>query len=68
MRMSLPLFQNTYILRSPKVATFADIIRITTMFIETTFNDSEKVKRIRNYMLKYDRYLFLDVPKITDFQ
>ena len=36
----------------PRVANFADIIKTATMFIKTTFKDSEKVKRIRNYVLK----------------
>ena len=31
---------------------FADIIKVATMFIKTTFKDSKKVKRIRNYVLK----------------
>ena len=43
---SLPLFQNTLILRSPGVVTFADIIKIVSMFIKTITKDSRKVKRI----------------------
>ena len=42
--ISKPLFQNTFILRSPRVANFADITRIATMFIKTTFKDSKKLK------------------------
>ena len=42
------LFQNAFILRKPRVAIFADIIKIVTMFIATIFKDSKKVKRIRN--------------------
>ena len=45
---SQPLFQNTFILRRPGVAIFADIIKIVTMFIKNFFQDSKKVKRIRN--------------------
>ena len=41
--MSWSLFQNTFILRRPRVANFADI-EIATMFIETTFKDSKKLK------------------------
>ena len=41
-----------FILRRPTVANFADIINIAAMFIKTTFKDSKKVKRIRNYVLK----------------
>ena len=45
---SQPLFQNTYILRRPRVANFADNIKVTTMFMKTTFKDSKKIKRIGN--------------------
>ena len=31
-----PLFQNTFVLRSPRVANFADIIKIVAMFIKKT--------------------------------
>ena len=41
--MSHPLFQNTFILKWLKVANFADIIKNSTMFTETTFQDSKKV-------------------------
>ena len=41
-----------------RVANFADIIKTATMFIRTTFKDSEKVKAIRNYVLKYNLYLY----------
>ena len=40
---SLPSFQNTFILRKPRVANFADIIKTITMFIKTIFKDSKKV-------------------------
>ena len=33
------LFQNTFILRNPRVTNFADIIKIATMFTKTTFKD-----------------------------
>ena len=46
---SEPLFQNTFILRRPGVANFAEIIKTETMFIKTIFKDSKKVKPIRNY-------------------
>ena len=48
------VFQNVFILRRPsRIANFADIIKITTAFNNATFNDSNKLKRIRNYLLKY---------------
>ena len=40
--MSQPLFQNIFILRKPRVADFADIIKMATMFTKTTFKDSKK--------------------------
>ena len=52
------LFQNTFILRRPRVANFDDIIKIGTMFIKTTFEDSNKVKKIRNYVLIWNQYLY----------
>ena len=55
---SKPLFQVTFILRRPTVANFADIIKITTVFIRTIFEDSKKVKRNINYALKCNLYLY----------
>ena len=49
----------TSIQERPRVANFAEIIKITTMFIKKTFKDSKKGKRIRNYGLKYNLYLHL---------
>ena len=37
---------------------FADISKIATMFIKSTFEDSNKIKRIRNYVLKRNLYLY----------
>ena len=42
--MLSPLFQNTFILRRPRVASFTDIIQIATMFIKTTFEDLKEKK------------------------
>ena len=53
-----PLFQNSFILRRPGVAIFADIIKIITRFIKKIFKDSRKVKRIRNYVSKCNLYLY----------
>ena len=33
------LFQNTFILRRPRVASFANVINPATMFIKATFKD-----------------------------
>ena len=35
------LIQNTFILRRHRVANFADIIKIATFFIKTTFKESK---------------------------
>ena len=40
---SQPFFQNTFILRRPGEAIFADIIKIVTMFVKTILKDSRKV-------------------------
>ena len=56
--MSEPLFQNTVILRRPGVAIFADIVKIITRFIKQIFKDSREAKRIRNYLLKCNLYLY----------
>ena len=45
-------------IRRPRIANFVDSIKIVTTFIKTTFNDSKKVKIIRNYVLKCNLYLY----------
>ena len=40
-----------------RVANFADIIKIATMFIQKTFKDSKTVKAIRDYILKCNFYM-----------
>ena len=42
----------------PRVAIFAEIIKVVTMFIKIIFKDSKKLKRIRNYVLKCNLYLY----------
>ena len=53
-----PLFQETVILRRPGVAILADIIKIITRFVKKIFKDSRKVIRIRNYVPKFNLYLY----------
>ena len=48
----------SFILRRTRVGTFAYIIRNVTIFIKTIFKDAEKVKRIRNYLSKYNLWLY----------
>ena len=40
------------------LAIFADIIKIVTMFIKTIFENSRKVRRIRNYVSNCNLYLY----------
>ena len=56
-------------LRRHIVTNLAGIIKITSMFIKTTFKDSEKVKRIRKYVLKWNLHLyFLKNTKVAEFR
>ena len=64
--MSQPSFQNPFILRRPRVAIFADIIKIVTMFIKTIFKDSKKIKRIRNYVSKCNLYLYFSIKSLLN--
>ena len=41
-----------------RVTNFSGIIKAAIMFIKTTFTDSKKVKRISNYVLKCNLYLY----------
>ena len=52
-----PFFQNEISSRRG-ISNFADIIKIITKLIETTSNKSVKVKRIANYVLKCNFYLY----------
>ena len=44
-------FQNTFILRRPGVAIFANIIKIVTMWIKKILTDSRKVRRSKIYVI-----------------
>ena len=46
------------ILRRSRVAIFADIVKIVTMFIKKIIKDPRKVKRIINYVSKSNLYLY----------
>ena len=58
-----------FILRRPTVASFADIIKIGTMFNKTTFKYSRAVKRLRKYLLKCNVHLYqyLHIKKVGLF-
>ena len=40
--------------RKPRVVFFANIIKALIMFIRTTFKDLKKVRRIGNYVSKFN--------------
>ena len=42
----------------PSKSIFADIIDIVTMFIETSFKEPKNIKKIRNYVAKFNLYLY----------
>ena len=54
----ITFFSRDLILRRFRVAIFADIIKIITMFFKTIIKDPRKVKRIRNYASKPNLHLY----------
>ena len=62
---SQPLCQNTFILIRPRVASYADIINIATIFTKPIFKDSKKVERMKNYVRIS---VFLDITNIADIR
>ena len=52
------LFLKIFILRRPGVAIFADIIKIVSKLIKTVIKDSREVRTIRNYVSKWNLYLY----------
>ena len=53
---SEPSLQNVFIW--PRVGNFTNIIKIVPLFIKPTIRDSKKVKKIKNYVLKCNLYLY----------
>ena len=47
-----------FILTRDRVAFFADIIKVLTMFIIIIYKDSRKVKTNRYYVSRYNLYLY----------
>ena len=41
-----------------KIASFADIIKIVSMFIKTTYKNSKKKFKNRNYVLECNLHLY----------
>ena len=46
--MSKPVFYYTFLLRSPRLAIFADIIKIVTMFIRKVVKIQKHAKIVKN--------------------
>ena len=63
--MSQPLFQNTFVLRRPTVAIFADIIKIVTMF---TLKIQKKVKQLEIMYKIHSISVFIDIAKFAGFR
>ena len=66
-----PLFQNTFNLRRPRLAKFCDIIKIATMLIKTTFEDSKnknKLKELETTCKNDCISVFLDLTKVAGFR
>ena len=55
--------QNTFILRKPIGANFADIIKIATML-----QDQKKLKELEFYSNMQSISVFIDITKVADFQ
>ena len=56
----------SFTLERSRVAKFADIVKMATIFIKTTFKDSNKVKEIRNFVSKCNLYLYFLIQQNTD--
>ena len=64
----ITFISKTLILRRPRVAIFADIIKIVSVFIKTIIQDSRKVKKNYNLCIKIQSlHVFLNVAKFADF-
>ena len=62
----ITLFRNTFTLRRLRVANFADIIKIATMFIKAIFKDSKKLKELEVKMQSI--FAFFGKTKVADFR
>ena len=56
------LFQNTVILRRPRVASFADVIKVATTFIKTIFKDSKKLKESE---IMYQNAIYIRISRYS---
>ena len=67
---SYRFFQYVFTFRRPRVVNFADIIKVASILIKKSYKNSKKlVKKIKNYGLKFNLYLyFLIQKKFINFQ
>ena len=65
---SLCFFQNTFILRRPRVAIFGDIINILSMVIKKSLlkKAQKKLKELEIMYQNASISVFLDIGKFTD--
>ena len=56
------LFQNTVILRRPRVASFADVIKVATTLIKTIFKDSKKLKESE---IMYQNAIYIRISRYS---
>ena len=52
----------------PPIANFADIIKIATMFIKTTFKNSKKFKKYKLCIKMQSISALCDITKTANFQ
>ena len=60
---SPPLCKYIFILKRSRLVKFAEIIKIATMFIKTTFQSLNKVEKFRNYVLKCNLCFYFLIQK-----
>ena len=59
---SQPLYQNVLTLRRHTVANFADIVKISTMFIKKTFKNSKKLKELE---IMYSNAIYISISRYS---
>ena len=55
-------------MRTPRVAIFADIIKVGTIFINTIFKELKKIKELKLCIKMQFISVLLDIAKLADFR
>ena len=55
----ITFFKKNLYFKKPGAAIFTDIIKTVTMLIKTILKDLRKVRKIRNYVSKWNLYLYI---------